>query len=448
MTEKKQQLNLFSLTIIVISLVIGMGIFKTPATIAAKSGTTTIFYAAWIIGGIIALMGALIFAEIGTRLPVVGAYYKVFSYCYHPSVGFTINILILISNAASLAVVALIGADYVSDLLFGQPSGAVFNVSISILAVSLFYAVNLLGLRTSSQTQNVLMVIKIGLIVLLISSLFTNSTVEPHGYNTGPGVKLYTYDGTNALLLLVVSMVAVSFTYGGYQQTINFGGEVKKGSTLTKGIVIGILIVLVLYLAMSYTYVQVIGYDKMKNATAIGALLCEAWFGKIGGKVFDVCMFVSVLAYVNVLLMSNPRVMFAMSTDKVFPKIFSFKSPKTQALVPGLTVFALTTVLITFFGKGVDNILDFSIFLDCLGFITAAAALLILRKRKLGSENVAGRFTKIIPVITVLFIAAYCVVASAVVIDNLIAALIGVGLLLVFLALYFVFYHGRKNAVG
>ncbi|MEO7313462.1 MAG: APC family permease [Chitinophagaceae bacterium] len=443
MTEKKQQLNLFSLTIIVISLVIGMGIFKTPAIIAAKSGTPTIFFAAWIIGGIIALLGALVFAEIGTRLPVVGAYYKVFSYCYHPAVGFTINILILISNAASLAVVALIGADYVSDLLFGHASKPLFNISISILAVSLFYAVNLLGLRTSSRTQNVLMVVKIGLVLLLISSLFTNTTVEPHDYNAG--AKLYTYDGTNGLLLLIVSMVAVSFTYGGYQQTINFGGEVNKGPTMTKGIVFGIIIVLFLYFAMSYTYVQVVGYDKMKNATAIGALLCEAWFGKYGGKIFDVCMFVSVLAYVNVLLMSNPRVMFAMSTDKVFPKIFAYKSPKTQALVPGLTVFALTTILITFFGKGVDDILDFSIFLDCLGFITAAAALLILRKRKFGSENVVGTFSKIIPVITVLFVMAYIIVASAVVIDNYKAALIGVGLLILFVILYFAFYHNKKN---
>jgi basic amino acid/polyamine antiporter, APA family len=440
--EKKQSLNLFSLTIIVISLVIGMGIFKTPASIAAKSGTETIFFSAWIIGGIIAILGALVFAEIGTRLPVVGAYYKVFSYCYHPAVGFTINILILISNAASLAVVALIGADYVSDLLFGRPSGPVFNTGISLLAVSLFYIVNLLGLKTSSRTQNVLMVIKIGLIILLISSLFTNATVAPHGYNDG--AKLYTYNGSNALLLLVVSMVAVSFTYGGYQQTINFGGEVKSGGILSKGIVIGILVVLFLYLAMSYTYVHVIGFEKMKNATAIGALLCEAWFGKIGGKVFDVCMFVSVLAYVNVILMSNPRVMFAMSIDKVFPKIFSHKNAKTQALVPGLTVFAFTTMAITFFGKDVDKILDFSIFLDCLGFITAASALLILRKRKFGNHLVTGKLTKIIPFITIIFIAAYCMVATAVVIDNTKAALVGIGLLVLFVILYFVFYN-KKN---
>ena len=170
--KSKQGINFFSLTMIVVSLVIGMGIFKTPATIAAKSGTPLIFFSAWLIGGVIALFGALTYAEIGQRLPVMGGYYKVFAHCYHPGVGFTINILILISNAASLAVVALIGADYVSDLLFGQPSGTLFNIGVASLSVALFYVVNLLGLKTSSRTQNILTVVKISLIVLLISSLF------------------------------------------------------------------------------------------------------------------------------------------------------------------------------------------------------------------------------------------------------------------------------------
>jgi basic amino acid/polyamine antiporter, APA family len=445
MSVSRQRLGLFSLTMIVISLVIGMGIFKTPASIAAKAGTPTIFYGTWVLGGIIAILGALVFAEIGTRLPVVGAYYKVFSYCYHPSVGFTINILILISNAASLAVVALIGADYVSDLLFGHPSGTFFNVTISILAVGLFYLVNLLGLKTSSNAQNVLMIIKIGLILLLISALFTGKTIAPHGYNANTTVNLY--NDHNALALLVASMVAVSFTYGGYQQTINFGGEVKSQSTLPKAIITGILVVLCLYLSISYAYVQVIGFDKMKNASAIGALLCEAWFGTTGGKVFDFAMFISVLGYVNVLLMSNPRVMFAMSTDQVFPKTFSYQHPRTKVLVPGLSVFAITTILITFFGQGVDNILDFSIFLDCLGFITAAAGLLILRKRKMGGENVSGSLTKFIPIACVLFIAAYCVVCWSVIINNWQAALTGTVLLLVFLGLYFTFYHRVKVTI-
>jgi len=439
--KQKQGINFFSLTMIVISLVIGMGIFKTPATIAAKSGTPLIFFSAWIIGGIIALFGALTYAEIGQRLPVMGGYYKVFAHCYHPGVGFTINVLILISNAASLAVVALIGADYVSDLLFGQPSGTFFNVCMASLSVGLFYIVNLLGLKTSSRTQNVLMVVKISLIVLLISSLFKGVQVPIHGVNEG---KIYVYNGSNGALLLMVSLVAVFFTYGGYQQTINFGSEVKSAKTMQRGIVSGILIVLFLYLAINYTYIKVIGFDNMKNANAIGSLLFEAWFGKFGAKVFDFAMVLSVLAYVNVILMSNPRVMFAMSEDKVLPAIFQKKHPKTDALVPGLTVFAIATILVTFFGKGVDDVLSFSIFLDCLGMSTSAATLLILRNKKQGDESVTGALKRWTPIFCVLFVMAYAFVAVAVVIDKPYSALTAVILVAVVLVLYRIFYYQKK----
>ena len=124
---------------IVVSLVIGMGIFKTPATIAAKSGTPLIFFSAWIIGGIIALFGALTYAEIGQRLPVMGGYYKVFAHCYHPGVGFTINVLILISNAASLAlnIPKTPHSSLSLSIYEGKPPFQILNkVSILILKVS------------------------------------------------------------------------------------------------------------------------------------------------------------------------------------------------------------------------------------------------------------------------------------------------------------------------
>ena len=180
----KKQLNQFDIWIIVISLVIGMGIFRTPASVAATSGNVDIFFAAWIAGGFVALCGALTYAEIGLRLPVIGAYYKVFAQCYHPSVGFSVNVIIFISNAASAGVVSLIGADYVSDLLFGHPGSDLFNLSIAVLAITLFFFVNILGLKTSSVAQNIMMVIKVGLVLLLIASIFKNVVVEPHGYNS------------------------------------------------------------------------------------------------------------------------------------------------------------------------------------------------------------------------------------------------------------------------
>ncbi|HRG92231.1 MAG TPA: amino acid permease [Chitinophagaceae bacterium] len=439
----KNKLNLLDISLIVVSLVIGMGIFRNPASVAATSGNSSIFFLLWAAGGLIALCGALTYAEIGQRLPAMGGYYKVFAECYHPSVGFSVNAIILISNAASLAVVALIGADYVSDLLYGKPSGIIFNTMVAITAVAMFFVVNLFGLKTSSRTQNVLIIIKVGLMVVLIAALFKGVVIEPHGYEENS--PLFTLNNNSAITLFLISLIPVCFAYGGYQQTINFGGEVKDTRIIPKGIIIGIIIVILLYLLINVAYTQVIGYDKMKNASAIGALLCEAWFGKAGGKVFDALMFLSVLAYVNILLMSNPRVMYAMSEDRVFPKIFSYRHPKTEALVAGLATFSLITIIVTFFGKGVDNILNFTMFLDSIGMSTSAATLFVLRKRRQNQAMITGTWNKFTPILAAFFVFSYFMIAVGVVIKDVNAALIGTGLLALFLALYYVFYHQRKN---
>ena len=136
--HSKSKLNIFDFTMIVVSLVIGMGIFRTPANVAAAVPSPFVFFVVWIAGGLVALCGALTYAEIGSRFPVTGAYYKIFSYCYHPSIAFAINCIILVSNAASLAGVALIGAEYItkviapdaSDVQFIQISIAIFSIAI------------------------------------------------------------------------------------------------------------------------------------------------------------------------------------------------------------------------------------------------------------------------------------------------------------------------------
>jgi APA family basic amino acid/polyamine antiporter len=241
-------------------------------------------------------------------------------------------------------------------------------------------------------------------------------------------------------------MIPVCFSYGGYQQTINFGSEVKETKSLAKGIVAGLILVMLLYLSINYAYTKVIGFDEMKNASAIGALLCEVWFGKTGAKIFDLLMFLSVLGYVNIVLMSNPRVMCAMSEDKVLPKIFSYRHPKTLALLPGLTAIAFITIIITFIGKGIDNILGFTMFLDSIGMSFSAAALFVLRKRKQNEGAVTNNIKKYMPLFTGFFVFAYFMIAVAVVISNWQAAATGVILLLVALGIYFMFYHKKVKA--
>src|SRR6185369_5291555 len=153
-----------------------------------------------------------------------GGYYKVFSYAYHPSIAFAINCIILISNAASLSGVALIGSEYVAPLIWGANATDTIRATIAIIAIILFYGVNLMGLHLSSKTQNVLMIIKISMLVIVISSLFF-----PHLYNAVPAVTETRNFSAGALLFSFgVALKATSFTYGGYQQTINFGEEIQN----------------------------------------------------------------------------------------------------------------------------------------------------------------------------------------------------------------------------
>src|SRR5712675_742034 len=222
---EKNKLGLFSLTMIVIGLVIGMGIFRTSKDAANAALTPSIFFAAWIIGGLVAFCGALTYAEIGSRYPVTGGYYKIFSYAYHPSIAFAINCIILISNAASLSGVALIGSEYITPLIFKTGTSDFVKALIAMSAIIIFYGVNLMGLRMSSKTQNVLMIIKIGMLLMLIASIFF-----PQFYNTAPqaSVDPDTKNFGAILLSFGIALKATSFTYGGYQQTINFGEEIRN----------------------------------------------------------------------------------------------------------------------------------------------------------------------------------------------------------------------------
>ena len=135
---QKPKLRLFDLTMIVVGLVIGMGIFRTSSDAANAAITPTVFFVAWFAGGMVALCGALTYAEIGSRFPATGGYYKVFAECYHPSIAFAINCIILISNAASMAGVALIGSEYISQVIFKTAPDNMTRALVAMVPIILF----------------------------------------------------------------------------------------------------------------------------------------------------------------------------------------------------------------------------------------------------------------------------------------------------------------------
>lgn len=441
----KNKLGLFDLTMIVVGLVIGMGIFRTSSDAANAAITPALFFIAWFAGGMIALCGALTYAEIGSRFPATGGYYKVFAECYHPSIAFAINCIILISNAASMSGVALIGSEYISQVIFETTPDNTTRALIAMVPIILFYFINLLGLRMSATAQNILMIIKIGMLVLLISSIFFITGDA----NAATPVAIREFTTMDYIKSFGVALIAVSFTYGGYQQTINFGEEVQQPrKTIPKGIFIGILIIISLYLAVSYAYYNAIGFEELKTSRGIASIVVEKMFGPTGRTIASVLLFIAVLAYVNVLLLSNPRVMYAMSQDRILPKAFQKKDEKKDVLTVSLTVFAAMGIIVLFFAKTFDQILGFTIFLDSIGMATSAATIFILRKRTKHLDGTGIYKMKLYPLLPLIFIAAYIFVGISIAVNTPDLALIGTGVFAVFLMIYFLVTKLKTNNNG
>lgn len=444
MHTKSTKLNLFSLTMIVIGFVIGMGIFRTAATSAKDAITPSVYFSAWAIGGLVALCGALTYAEIGSRYPVTGGYYKVFAKAYHPSIAFAINCIILVSNAASISGVALIGSGYLLKLFPGNWTD-IDKALVSSAAILVFYIINLKGLKTSSTAQNILMMIKILMVVVLIAALFF-----PGKYAVNDAAKAVTEPGSftwfDWVKSLGISLIAVSFTYGGYQQTINLGNDVHNPSkNIPRGIFIGILVIIGLYMLVNLSYFNVVGFNQMKGEREIAYLVIDRIFGTTGATVFSAFLFLGVLAYVNGSLLSNPRVMYAMGDDGSLPRIFAQHNEKSNVLTFSLTIFSALCIVILYFAQEFEKILTFTIFLDSFGMILSCATIFWFRKKTKHLDGTGIYKMKLYPLMPLVFILAYLFVAISITVADPKAALTGVAVLAAFILIYFLFNKKRAH---
>jgi APA family basic amino acid/polyamine antiporter len=427
----KPKLSHFDLTMIVISLIIGTGIFKSPGEVALRTGSIELFFIAWIVGGLVTLCGALTFAEIGARYPNTGGFYKLFSYCYHPAFAFMINWVAIIATTASVAAVALIGAEYLNPILLPQSLQNSTGTQITtITMVLLVYLINFLGIKTSARMQNLLTIFKVGMIVILCLAIFKS--------NASTVITRAIIPTGNPVAQFGLSLVAVFFTFTGYQQTINFGGDVIDAKrNIPRGIFTGIAIVIAVYMAVNFAYYRVLGMGGLQQNTGLVAKMASVIFGEVGSKLTSVLMFVSVLAYVNVNIMSVPRMYYAMAEDGMLPNIFKRVNPRTQAQEFGMSFFVGTVLMILFFVSSFGEMLNYAMFFETIGLSTAAIAIFILRKRTQYLDGTGIYTIKWYPLVPLIFIGVYWFVTISIFVANPKATLVCSGAFAVGLLIYY-----------
>lgn len=405
-----RRLGAFDATMLVMGGIVGAGIFMNPSVVARAVQAPGAILGAWLLGGIIALTGAFVYAELAARRPGAGGQYLYLRDAYHPIVAFLYGwTLLLVSQSGGMAAVAMTFGGYFRELTGTQLSPSTIAV-VTLVALTL---VNCYGVRAGSNVQSALMVMKLAAIVMLV-------TIGWAGVNATRG---FLFTGTvpepaarPPLLAFAAAMVPVLFAYGGWQQT-NFVAEemVDAERNLPRALGIGVLVVALVYLSVNLTYLRALGVPSLAASRAPAADVMGAYFGPAGRRLIAAGIAVSTFGFLNLVILVTPRVYQAMARDGLFFARFADLHPRTRTPVAAIAVQGIWAIGLLLSGS-YGQLLDYVTFADWIFFGVTAATLFVYRRRDVhaGSRYRAPFY----PVSVLLFCAACLYVVAGAVFSN------------------------------
>ena len=373
------RIGLFEATLVVMGGIVGSGIFVNPSVVAQHVHSAPLILGAWVVGGVVALVGAFIYAELSERMPAVGGQYAYLREAFHPLVAFLCGwALLLVINAGGVAAVAVTFARYALELT-GAPIG---ETALAIVTIVGLAAINSLGVRSGSLVQGVLMVLKVGALAALIVLGWLFHRPPPSAMAAPP-------DG---LLAFGGAMVPVLFAYGGWQTTCFIASEVRDPRrTMPRALVAGVVTVIVLYVGVSWVCLAGLGPAGLAATETPASALMRRTLGQRGATFIALGIAVSTLGFLSQSLLTMPRVYFAMAADGLFFRSVARVSRRTHAPVVAILVLAATSTAVALSGR-YDQILGYVVFADWVFFGLSAASLFVLRRRRIGGDLSAIRF--------------------------------------------------------
>ncbi len=418
MTTYARRLGLFSATMAVVGGIIGGGIFRTPAAVAERVGSPALILAAWILGGAVALLGALCFAELGQRRPRAGGGYVYLRETWGPLAAFLYGwALLLVIASGAIAAIAVTFADYALSLTGLSQR---FTLPLAVSAILFVSAVNYRGVRPGAYLQNGFTLLKLAaLAALVVFGLAAGLPPAPRPPAGAPA----NFGG---------ALVPILFTYGGWQQT-NFIAEelVDAERDLPRALVLGVGIVVVVYILANLAYLRVLGAAGLAHSSAPAAEAMQVVLGPAGGTLMAAGIAASTFGFLNLVILVTPRVFQAMAADGVFFPQLARLHPVHRTPAAAIALQAAWASVLAFSGT-FSQLVDYVSFADWIFFGLTVAGLLIYRARDdtQGSSPPRGAFRAPgYPWTPLLFVAASVFVVVSSVVANPGNALVGAGLL-------------------
>ena len=392
---------------IVMGGIIGAGIFANPSVVARQVNSPTLVMAAWLIGGVIALIGAFVYAELSAIRPGIGGQYAYLRDAYHPIVAFLYGwTLLLVVQTGGMAGAAIIFGRYFREL-----SGlAIPEQVIAAATLGALTLINCFGIRAGSNLQSVLMVTKLLAIALLIG---VGWSLAGHAPDTTT-ITVTNSDG-NTLTNLAAAMVPVLFAYGGWQTATFVSGEMRNPTRdLPRGLFIGVVGVIVTYLAVNYVCLHVLGIAELGNTKTPASEVMRRALGANGAKIIACGIAISTVGFLSQSILTAPRVYYAMARDGVFFEKVGLLDPRTKAPVVAIILQGFWAIVVAMTGR-YDQILNYVVTIDVLFFGLTGATLFVFRARfkQIASTEPSGSIVRVPghPLTTALFVIACWAVA-------------------------------------
>ncbi|GJM34388.1 MAG: amino acid transporter [Saprospiraceae bacterium] len=431
MPQLQKKLTLYGLTMIAVGGCIGSGIFVTPADIVQAVPHHGLVLLVWGLGGLIAMTGALTFAELGGMFPHSGGVYVYLREAYGEWVGFLYGwVTLLVINTGALAALGIALSEY---LTFFIPMDQTMKIFVAIGVIGGLTGINIFGVQISQLFANTFT----GLKLLAILAIIVAGFIFYEPANVQLNLSLAKGVPENLFSAILVGLIGVLWSFGGWHHASYLAGETKDAQrTVPRAMVLGALIVTLTYVLVNLAYMMLLPLEEIAGTTrvagdAIATLL------PYGGKLVAIAIAISIFGTIGIYTMSAPRIYFAMAKDGIFFKSLAFIHPRYRTPVNAMLVQAIWAIILLLFWGTFSNLITYVTFMDIV-FMTLAGFSVFVFRIKLPEKNRPYR-TFGYPVIPLIFVLVSGAFVINTVIHRPVQALAGLFLLGLGLCVYFGF---------
>ncbi len=370
-------LGFFDTLCVVVGGIVGVGIFFTPKTVANLVATPTQAPLVWGFAAVVAYLGAISFAALGKRTDRSGGQYVILREAYGraPAFLYVVCNLTLVQTGA-VAIIASITAEYGAIAVLGHPLTNAAGVMVPVVLIAAIAIVNVLGVKAGAKVQNLTVVAKLAALLTLVLLAVGSDAAPP---STAPAST-----GTWTPSMLLAGLIPAMFAFGGWQQALWVGGEVKDAErTVPRAILLGVLVVAGVYLSVNWAFFALLGFDGVRNGQALAAEAVRRVVPAWGERAVAAAVTTSALGVLNAQFLTGPRLTQAMAADGLFFARFArvhhrFRTPAAAVLL--LAGFA--SALLLALGKDrVDEITAGGVVVGGVFFALTTFSLWILHRR-------------------------------------------------------------------